>query len=55
MVVSSTMHRTFTKQHWHSLHQLLTSWRDNLHGIRGQVGHLATAQVEMARQMQQQS
>ncbi len=55
VVVSSTMHRTFTKQHWHSLHQLLTSWRDNLHGIRGQVGHLATAQVEMARQMQQQS
>ena len=35
--VSSTMHRTFTKQHWHNLQGLLTNWRTNLHNLRGQV------------------
>jgi translation initiation factor 3 subunit M len=28
--VSSTMHRTFTKQHWNKLHTLLSSWKSNL-------------------------
>jgi len=48
--VSSTMHRTFTKQHWHNLHSLLQNWKTNLHTIRGQLSTLATAQIEMMHQ-----
>lgn len=48
--ITSTMHRTFTKQHWSHLHNLLTSWRNNLHTIREQISHLATAQIEMIHQ-----
>ena len=53
--VSSTMHRTFTTQHWHNLHGLLTSWRGNLHTIREQISQLATAQVDMIRKAQAES
>ncbi len=52
--VSSTMHRTFTKQHWSKLHTLLTSWKSNLHVVREQIGHLATAQIELIHQNQKQ-
>merc|ERR1711971_1230259 len=45
--VSSTMHRTFTKEHWHKLHTLLINWRSNLHTVREQVGHLAKAQIDL--------
>merc|ERR1712004_600832 len=48
--VSSTMHRTFTKEHWHKLHTLLTNWKSNLHTIREQVGHLAKAQIDLMHQ-----
>lgn len=48
--ITSTMHRTFTKQHWSHLHSLLTSWRNNLHTIRDQISHLASAQIEMIHQ-----
>lgn len=48
--VTSTMHRTFTKQHWTHLHTLLTSWKSNLHTIREQISHLAQAQIEMIHQ-----
>jgi len=48
--ITSTMHRTFTKQHWTHLHNLLTSWRNNLHTIRDQISHLAQAQIEMIHQ-----
>jgi hypothetical protein len=44
------MHRTFTKEHWHKLHSLLTNWKDNIHTIREQVGHLAKAQIELMHQ-----
>ena len=49
VVVSSTMHRTFTEQHWNNLHTLLSNWRGNLHTIREQISHLANAQIEMIR------
>lgn len=52
--VSSTMHRTFTTQHWKKLHTLLTSWKSNLHVIREQIGHLASAQIELIHQNQKQ-
>lgn len=52
--VSSTMHRTFTKQHWNKLHTLLNSWKTNLHVIREQIGHLATAQIDLIHQNQKQ-
>jgi len=45
--VSSTMHRTFTTEHWHKLHTLLTNWKTNLHTVREQVGHLAKAQIDL--------
>nr|ACO15361.1 Eukaryotic translation initiation factor 3 subunit M [Caligus clemensi] len=45
--VSSTMHRTFTKQHWNKLHSLLTGWKTNLHTVREQLSHWAEAQLEM--------
>jgi translation initiation factor 3 subunit M len=48
--VSSTMHRTFTKEHWHNLHSLLKSWKSNIHTIRNQLSTLATAQMEMIHQ-----
>jgi len=48
--VSSTMHRTFTKEHWHKLHSLLNNWKSNLHTIREQVGHLAKAQIDLMHQ-----
>jgi translation initiation factor 3 subunit M len=52
VTVSSTMHRTFTKEHWHNLHGLLTDWKSNIHNIRDQIAHLATAQIDMKRQAQ---
>lgn len=52
VVVSSTMHRTFTTQHWNNLHQLLSNWRTNLHTTREQISHLASAQMEMIRKEQ---
>jgi len=48
--VSSTMHRTFTQEHWRKLHTLLTNWRSNLHTVREQVGRLATAQMDLIKQ-----
>ena len=48
--VSSTMHRTFTREHWNKLHTLLTNWKTNLHTIREQVGHLAKAQIDLMHQ-----
>ena len=48
--ITSTMHRTFTKQHWTHLHNLLTSWKSNLHTIRDQISHLAQAQLDMIHQ-----
>lgn len=50
--VSSTMHRTFTKQHWNHLHQLLTNWKTQLTVSREHIGQLAAAQVELMRQNQ---
>ena len=53
VVVSSTMHRTFTQAHWKNLHGLLAGWRDRLKGIREQINQAAQAQVEMVRQQRQ--
>ena len=53
--VSSTMQRTFTKEHWGKLHSLLTSWKGNLHTIREQIGQLAVAQMELMHETQQTS
>merc|ERR1712004_255977 len=50
--VSSTMQRTFTKEHWGKLHSLLTGWKGNLHTIREQIGQLAVAQIDLMRETQ---
>ena len=49
VTVSSTMHRTFTKQHWHNLQGLLTNWRTNLHSLRGQVTDPISVQISVPR------
>jgi len=48
--VSSTMHRTFTKQHWNSLHGLLTAWKGSLHTVKDQIAHLSSAQIDIMKQ-----
>merc|ERR1711973_301225 len=42
--VSSTMHRTFGPGDWQQLHQLLTQWKSNIHTVKEQMQHVASAQ-----------
>merc|ERR1719205_90791 len=43
--VSSTMHRTFGPEEWHQLHQLLNQWKNNIHTVKDQMQHVASAQI----------
>merc|ERR1719166_658091 len=45
--VSSTMHRTFGPGEWQQLHQLLSSWRNNIHTVKDQMHHVASAQIDL--------
>jgi len=45
--VSSTMHRTFGPGDWQQLHQLLTQWKSNIHTVKEQMQHVASAQVDL--------
>jgi len=45
--VSSTMHRTFGTEEWHQLHQLLTQWKNNIHTVKEQMQHVASAQIDL--------
>lgn len=44
--VSSTMHRTFGKDQWQQLRDMLTSWRDNLTTIQEGMKTITTAQLQ---------
>lgn len=44
--VSSTMHRTFGKEQWEQLRDMLTSWRDNLSTIQEGMKTITTAQLQ---------
>jgi translation initiation factor 3 subunit M len=50
--VSSTMHRTFGRQQWQSLHDLLQSWRTNLQKVHDSMGGVVVAQQEIIQQAQ---
>merc|ERR1711994_662680 len=45
--VSSTMHRTFGPGDWKQLHQSLTQWKSNIHTVKEQMQHVASAQVDL--------
>jgi len=45
--VSSTMHRTFGPGDWQQLHQLLSQWKNNIHTVKDQMQHVASAQVDL--------
>jgi len=45
--VSSTMHRTFGPGDWQQLHQLLSQWKTNIHTVKDQMQHVASAQVDL--------
>merc|ERR1712080_651759 len=45
--VSSTMHRTFGPGDWQQLHLLLTQWKTNIHTVKEQMQHVASAQVDL--------
>ena len=37
--VTSTMHRTFGKQQWNMLRNILSKWKDNLDNVNSTLGH----------------
>lgn len=45
--ISSTMHRTFGKAQWQTLHELLCAWKNNLAVVQEGMTNVATAQVEL--------
>ncbi|KAL5289378.1 EIF3M family protein [Megaselia abdita] len=47
--ISSTMHRTFGKQQWVQLRDLLQLWKDNIATVEDGLKNVSTAQVELAR------
>lgn len=49
--ISSTMHRTFGKPQWQQLHDLLLSWKTNLHSIQESMSTVVVAQQELQPQI----
>jgi len=45
--VSSTIQRTFGPGEWQQLHQLLSQWKNNIHTVKDQMNHVASAQIEL--------
>merc|ERR1712154_702584 len=45
--VSSTMHSTFGTEEWQQLHQLLNQWKNNIHTVKEQMQHVASAQIDL--------
>jgi len=48
VLISSTMHRTFGRQQWMQLRDLLVSWKANLSAVQDSMKTVATAQMELA-------
>lgn len=46
--ISSTMHRTFGRQQWQQVHDILASWKTNLHSVKGSMTTVVAAQLEQA-------
>ncbi|XP_046394201.1 eukaryotic translation initiation factor 3 subunit M [Ischnura elegans] len=45
--VSSTMHRTFGRQQWLQLHELLLAWKTNLNNVHDSLKTVTAAQLEL--------
>lgn len=50
VLVSSTMHRTFGKQHWIQLRELLTTWRTHLRQAKESMLAIVNEQAELLMQ-----
>nr|SVE74361.1 EOG090X0AU0 [Daphnia barbata] len=50
VLVSSTMHRTFGKQHWQQLRELLTTWRTHLRQVKDSMLTIVNEQAELLAQ-----
>jgi len=50
VLVSSTMHRTFGKQHWQQLRELLTTWRSHLRQVKESMLTIVNEQAELLSQ-----
>jgi len=50
VLVSSTMHRTFGKQHWQQLRELLTTWRTQLRQVKDSMSSIVNEQAELLSQ-----
>ena len=50
VMVSSTMHRTFGKQHWSQLRDLLTTWRAHLRQVKDSMMAIVNEQAELLNQ-----
>nr|SVE73116.1 EOG090X0AU0 [Ceriodaphnia reticulata] len=50
VLVSSTMHRTFGKQHWQQLRELLTTWRTQLRQVKDSMLTIVNEQAELLAQ-----
>ena len=50
VLVSSTMHRTFGKQHWMQLRELLTTWRTHLRQVKDSMLTIVNEQAELLAQ-----
>ncbi|XP_050575499.1 eukaryotic translation initiation factor 3 subunit M isoform X2 [Bombus affinis] len=48
VLISSTMHRTFGKQQWMQLRDLLAAWKANLTAVQEGMKSVAAAQMELA-------
>nr|SVE93182.1 EOG090X0AU0 [Moina brachiata] len=50
VLVSSTMHRTFGKQHWQQLRELMTTWRSHLRQVKESMLTIVNEQAELLSQ-----
>lgn len=50
VLVSSTMHRTFGKQHWQQLRELLATWRTHLRQVKESMLTVVNEQAELLSQ-----
>ena len=53
VIITSTTHRTFTRQHWQLLHQNLRRWQQNLNNVQTNLRALEIMQAQQAQPVQQ--
>ena len=53
VIITSTTHRTFSRQHWQLLHQNLVRWQQNLANVQTNLRALEMMQAQQAQTLQQ--